>query len=344
MPNDPVIRCEAVRKEFRVHQRAPGLRGILQSFVRRRYRSVVALDGVGLAIDEGELVGLIGENGAGKTTLVKCLTGIVPASSGTAELFGRDAFHLANRHKERLSLVMGQRSQLWWDLAPLDSFELLREIYSVDRADFRRRLDEYAERLDVAAQLTVQLRRLSLGQRMKMAIIGAFLPAPDVLFLDEPTIGLDLIARDAIREFLVEINRERGATIVLTSHDMEDIEETCERLLILDAGRLIFDGDLVELRHRLLSARAIEVHLQPHGRGWSPELGPELEPFGAELVKHGALALTFVLPAERTQPFLRRLLELVDVRDLTIERQPLEHLIREVYGGRTLEAAAPGAP
>jgi ABC-2 type transport system ATP-binding protein len=352
MQEPAAIACQGVRKVFRTWRREPGLRGVLASFVRRQPVDFVALDGIDLAIEPGEFVGLIGPNGAGKTTLVKALVGILPVSQGRATLFGRDSFHLADRHKRRLSLVMGQRSQLWWDLPPIDSFRLLREIYQVERTTFERRVREYAQRLDVADRLTVQLRHLSLGQRMKMEIIGAFLHDPEIVFLDEPTIGLDLVSTETIRGFLVELNRGGpraaggpgcGATIVLTSHDMEDIEETCERLVILDAGRVLFDGDLVELHRRIVGRRAVQVHLEPdsphRGGVLQGERARELGSFGAELVTAAQLSLTFAVPAERTQPFVRRLLELVAVRDLSIERQPLERLIKEIFRGRT--AAAP---
>jgi ABC-2 type transport system ATP-binding protein len=331
MAAEPVIRCEGVDKRFRVFHRKEGLRGILANFFARDFEDVAALTGIELAIHPGEFVGLIGSNGAGKTTLVKCLTGIVPVSSGRATLFGQDSFHLRDEHKQRLSLVMGQRSQLWWDLPPLDSFKLLREIYQVDPAVFEQRVRGYAERLDVVDRLTIQLRQLSLGQRMKMEIIGAFLHDPLVVFLDEPTIGLDLVSRETIRSFLREINEQRGATIVLTSHDMEDIEETCRRLVILESGRILFDGGLVELQRQIVDERAIELHLEPGARGWRPELEPELLPFGARLTRAAPLTLTFAVPSSKAQALVKRLMDLLDVRDLNIERQPLEYLIREIF-------------
>jgi len=327
----PVITCSGVTKQFRIYRRRAGLRGIWHNFFDRQYEQITALAGVDLAVEPGEFVGLIGANGAGKTTLVKCLTGIIPASAGEARLFGSDSFHLSNDEKRRISLVMGQRSQLWWDLPPIDSFRLLREIYEVPEDDFRRRVEAYAERLNVTDRLNVQLRQLSLGQRMKMEIIGAFLHRPEVVFLDEPTIGLDLISQETIRHFLVELNRERGTTIVLTSHDMEDIEETCRRLVILAEGRVLFDGELLDLQRRLVSERAVEVQLEPGSRGWSAEMERYLEPLGATLEREGPLALTFVVPAERTQDLVVRLFDLFELRDVNIERVPLEHLIKEIF-------------
>ncbi len=336
----PILECRSVGKVYRAQVRGAGALGILRGFVKREVREHVALADVDLAVAPGEIVGLIGANGAGKTTLVKCLTGIIPTSSGRCELFGRDAFALTRADKRRLSLVMGQRSQLWWDIPAIDSFRLLREIYQVEGERFERRVREQAERLEVTDRLQVQLRQLSLGERMKMEIIGAFLHDPDVVFLDEPTIGLDLLSQETIRTFLRDVNRERGTTVILTSHDMADIEETCDRLVILDGGRILFDGDLVDLRRRYVGRRAVEVHLEPHSRPWSPELAAELERFGAVLVREAPRALTFEVDAERCQPFIQHLFGLFQVRDLAVERQPLEHLIREIFrAGELVEAS-----
>jgi ABC-2 type transport system ATP-binding protein len=331
MSGDHVIDCRKAGKVYRTTERAKGPLGFFTSFFTRRSKEHVALRAIDLQVKQGEMVGLIGQNGAGKTTLVKCLTGIVPFSEGEGRLLGRDCFRLTHADKRRLSLVMGQRSQLWWDIPAIDSFRLLKEVYSIDRASFDQRVREHAERLDVVDRLTVQLRQLSLGERMKMEIVGAFLHDPSVVFLDEPTIGLDLISQETIRAFLREINRARGVTIVLTSHDMADIEETCDRLVILDEGALLFDGPLLDLQRRLVGTRAIEVHLAPGTRGWSDELEPELARFDAKLVRKGPRSLTFEAPANRTRPFVQRLFDLFHVNDLSIERQPLEHLIKSIF-------------
>ncbi|MFN7975385.1 MAG: ATP-binding cassette domain-containing protein [Acidobacteriota bacterium] len=333
-PSDaPVVVCRGLRKAFRSTRRREGL-GLLKNLFRREVSEFVALHGIDLEIRRGAFVGLIGVNGAGKTTLVKCLTGIIPVTSGTSELLGRDSFRLRDDEKRRLSLVMGSRSQLWWDLPAVDSFRLLAEIYEVDRAQLDARVKAYASRLDVGDRLGVQLRNLSLGERMKMEIIGAFLHDPELVFLDEPTIGLDLLSRETIRLFLREINRERGVTIVLTSHDMEDIEETCERLVILDAGRILFDGDLVDLKRRLIGKRSVEIHLVPGAPVWDPALDAEIASLGASLAKSAPLHLTFSVPAEHTQALVKRLLDHLPVRDIAIERQPLAELIREIFSGQ----------
>jgi ABC-2 type transport system ATP-binding protein len=329
--NEVLIRMADAGKTFRVWRRKEGFKGFFANFVAREWTQVTALANVNLEIRRGEFVGLIGANGAGKTTLIKCVSGITPVSSGSASLFGVDSFALGDGEKRRLALVMGQRSQLWWDLPAIDSFRLLREIYSIPRDVFERRVEEAAKRLVVTEKLQRQLRQLSLGERMKMEIIGAFLHEPDVVFLDEPTIGLDLVSRETIRRYLVELNRERGATIVLTSHDMEDIEETCRRLVILRQGRVLFDGDLVGLKARVYDRRSIEVHLEPSSRTWDESLAPRLAPLGATLERSAPLTLLFSVPAANVQTFVPLLFELFQIRDLAIERHPLELLIRQIF-------------
>lgn len=326
-----VLSARAITKTFTTFERQPGIRGIFANFFARKKVEVHALAGVDLEVARGDTIGLIGSNGAGKTTLVKILTGIVPASSGDASLLGRDSFHLTDNEKRRIALVMGQKSQLWWDLPPLDSFRLLKEIYSIPTAEFEERLASYTRMLDVEDRLKIQLRQLSLGQRMKMEIIGAFLHAPEVVFLDEPTIGLDLVSRETIRQFLVHLADERGVTFVLTSHDLEDIEETCRRIVVLDSGSVAFDGDLEGLSRQVTGRRAIDVHVDPHTPVDEEALSRELTPLGAEIVGRSADAVTVLVDAERLSEVVPRLFAVLDVRDLSIERQPLEVLVREIY-------------
>lgn len=339
-----VLEARAVTKSFTTFERQPGFFGVLKNFVARESVVVNALESIDLRVQRGETVGLIGANGAGKTTLVKILTGIVPATSGEARLFGRDSFELRDAEKARLALVMGQKSQLWWDLPPIDSFKLLKEIYSIPTEAFERRVAEFTKMLDVEDRLKIQLRQLSLGQRMKMEIIGAFLHDPEVVFLDEPTIGLDLVSREVIRQFLVRLAEERGVTFVLTSHDLEDIEETCKRIVVLDSGRVAFDGDLAGLTAKVTGKRAIDVHVDPHVPIDEETLKINLAEFGAEIAGRGPAAVTVVVDADRLPDLVPALFKLLDVRDLSVERQPLEHLVREIYRGSDREGAvAPAA-
>jgi len=337
-----VLAAAGVHKRFRTFERRKGLAGILGNFVKRDWKDIVALGGVDLEVRRGERVGLIGANGAGKTTLVKVLTGIVPATEGEARLFGRDSFALRDAEKRRLALVMGQKSQLWWDLPPLDSFKLLKEVYHIPAAAFDARVKEYSEMLDVEGKLGIQLRQLSLGQRMKMELIGAFLHAPELVFLDEPTIGLDLVSRETIREFLVRLGREEGVTIVLTSHDMEDIEETCERLVILDRGRVLFDGELLELARRVSTRRSIEVQVDPHEPIDEELLRALIAAHEGEVLQRSAHTLRLRVGARALPELVRGLFDVLAVRDLAVERQPLELLIKDLYrGGAVPEAARP---
>lgn len=328
---DSVIYCDKVEKTFTTYVRQKGVMGILRNFFNRKMVDFQALSDINLDIKKGEFIGLIGENGAGKTTLVKILSGIIPNTGGTCELFGRDCFHLRNREKRRLALVMGQRSQLWWDLPAIDSFRLLKEIYQVKESDFQDRLKRYAERLEVTQQLHIQLRNLSLGQRMKMEIIGAFLHQPDMVFLDEPTIGLDLVSRETIRRFLIELNRDRQVTIMLTSHDMEDIEQTCKRIVILDAGKILFDGDILDLKGKIHDRRMVEAHLVPGQDLWTEDMAKQAVALGAVLTRETNQALTFAVDKGEVRAFMRWLLEQIDVKDIAVERQPLEFLIRDIF-------------
>ncbi|MEZ6013576.1 MAG: ATP-binding cassette domain-containing protein [Planctomycetota bacterium] len=338
--NEGVLVARNVRKVFRTYERRKGLKGILGNFVNRDWKEFVALDGIELSVRRGERVGLIGANGAGKTTLIKVLTGIVPATTGEARLLGRDSFGLRDVEKRRLALVMGQKSQLWWDLPPLDSFRLLKEVYGVAAADFDARVAEYSHMLEVEDKLGVPLRQLSLGQRMKMELIGAFLHAPEIVFLDEPTIGLDLVSRETIRAFLVRLGHERGITMVLTSHDMEDIEDTCERLVILDRGRILYDGELAELSRRVSGRRALEVHLEPREAVDEARLGAVLAAHGAELAGRTPHALTLLVETAALTPLMRQLFDAVAVRDLAVEPQPLELLVKDLYRGAAVPEAA----
>jgi ABC-2 type transport system ATP-binding protein len=331
------IDCQDTVKLFHSYTRFPGICGIFRNFFYREKTEFVALKKINLKIHKGEFVGLIGTNGAGKTTLVKCLTGIIPVSQGAAKLFGSDCFSLSDTEKSKISLVMGQRSQLWWDIPAIDSFKLLREIYKVPFDVFDYKVKTYSERLEVSDRLSTQLRQLSLGQRMKMEIIGAFLHDPEIVFLDEPTIGLDLISQEVIRQFLLEINREQQVTILLTSHDMVDIEQTCERLVILDSGEILFDGDIVNLQKRLVGKRSIQVHLDPTSSPWTPTLEGDLQSYRAEKTLETSRQLNFVVETQKVHLFIQFLLQHLVIRDLTIERESLEHLILEIFKKKSMD-------
>jgi ABC-2 type transport system ATP-binding protein len=245
------IVVENLRKRFRIAVRRSGMLGALAGVVAREHRNVDALDGVGFSIEEGELVGYIGPNGAGKSTTVKVLAGILVPDSGRCEVLGRVPWRERIEHVARIGVVFGQRTQLWWDLPVIESFELLREIYRVPQRDYTRRLDELVEAIRVGPVLDVPVRQLSLGQRMRCDLVAALLHAPPLLFLDEPTIGLDATSKLAVRDFIATLSRERGTTVLLTTHDMHDIEALCPRVIVIDRGKIFCDGPLSDLRARV---------------------------------------------------------------------------------------------
>jgi ABC-2 type transport system ATP-binding protein len=239
-----MIQVENLRKSFKVHKKEAGLKGSLKGLVSRKWEEKHALKGVNLTVKAGEILGLVGANGAGKTTLVKLLAGIVHPSSGKASVLGHTPWERDNRFRRQIALIMGQKAQLWWDLPAADCFLLLQEIYNLPDEQYKKSLDKLTNALQVQKQLNTPIRRLSLGERMKMELIAALLHQPKVVFLDEPTIGLDLNAQRAIREFLLDYRREHQPAMILTSHYMEDIEALCERIVIIREGEFVYDGGL----------------------------------------------------------------------------------------------------
>ena len=253
------IVVEDLVKRFRIAERAPGIWGALRGVARRRYRTVNALDGVSFAIEPGELVGYIGPNGAGKSTTVKVISGILVPDSGRCEILGRVPWKERVGHVRNIGVVFGQRTQLWWDLPVVESFDLLRDIYSVPKAEYDRTRDELVDILDLSPLLDVPVRLLSLGQRMRCDLAAALLHAPLILFLDEPTIGLDAVSKLAFRDFIRRFNRERGVTVILTTNDMDDVEALCTRVMVIGNGRILSDGTLAELRSRITRERRLIV-------------------------------------------------------------------------------------
>ena len=251
----PQIVVDQLRKTYRVHERDPGIAGALKAMLRPRYRTVQALDGVSFALERGELLGFIGPNGAGKSTTIKVLSGILRPDGGTVRIDGRDPFEDRERHVARIGVVFGQRTQLWWDLPVGDGFNLLRDIYRVDPQRFARTRDELVALLKLDKLLDQPVRQLSLGQRMRAEIAAALLHEPEILFLDEPTIGLDAPSKLAVREFVLRANRERGTTVLLTTHDMHDIEALAERVIVIGHGRVLADCAVDALRAQVEDAR-----------------------------------------------------------------------------------------
>ncbi len=326
-----VIHVEDLAKHYRVADKQPGVVGTLRHFVRRKHRLIEAVRGVSFDIARGEMVGFLGPNGAGKTTTLKMLTGLVHPTSGEATVSGFVPFRRDADFLRQITLVMGQKQQLVWDLPALDSLRINAAVYDVPKAEAERRVGELAEMLTISDILTQPVRKLSLGQRMKAELLAALLHRPTVVFLDEPTLGLDVNAQTAVRAFLRDYNERYGATILLTSHYMADITALCERVLLVHDGRLVYDGDLAAMVARVAPHREVEVELeQPLPAEQLAALGEIERVDGCVvrwLVPHGALTRT-----------VAQIMQTLPVRDLRVTDPPIEEII-----GRVFSEPAPGA-
>ncbi len=329
-----IISARDVQKIFRQPKRQAGLGGAIRGLFSRDFTEVRAVDGISFAIEPGEAVGYLGPNGAGKSTMIKMMTGILVPSAGTVEVLGREPHNHRMTNAADIGVVFGQRSQLWWDLPVRDSFELNRHIYDIPAPRFAYSLANLTTMLDMASYIDRPVRQLSLGQRMRAEIAMALLHDPKILFLDEPTIGLDVVAKDAVRKFLAEVNRERGTTIILTTHDLVDIEQICPRLIMVDDGKLLFDGELRRLRTALGSRRRLKL-----------EFGTDPGPIAlktAELVADDGAAKHFLLENEQTS-ILDVLTELGsghDLTDIKLEEPDIEEVIRTFYKNKPALAGA----
>src|SRR3989338_6067465 len=246
-------------KYFRIYKKDPGLAGSLRSFFWRKHYDSKAVDDISFEIEEGELVGFIGPNGAGKTTTLKCLSGLLHPTSGYVSTLGFNPFIRKNEFLRQISLVMGQKNQLWWDLPPMESFLLNKEIYQIPNSNFKKTVEELSSLLEIEDILQVQVRKLSLGQRMKCELIAALIHTPKVLFLDEPTIGLDVVMQKNLRKFIKEYNQKHEATIILTSHYMGDVEELCKRIIIIDHGKILYDGSLEQIVKKFAKNKLLTI-------------------------------------------------------------------------------------
>tara|TARA_R110002020_G_scaffold2200_23_gene10271 strand:- start:3080 stop:4084 length:1005 start_codon:yes stop_codon:yes gene_type:complete len=331
-----IITASGVAKTFRQSKRLPGLGGALRSLFSREYTEIHAVSDVSFAIEPGEAVGYLGPNGAGKSTMIKMLTGILVPSAGTLSVLGRQPHSHRMVNAAEIGVVFGQRSQLWWDLPVRDSLDLNRHIYDIPQARFADNLAYLTSMLDMGLYLNRPVRQLSLGQRMRAEIALALLHDPKVLFLDEPTIGLDVVAKDAVRKFLAEVNRERGTTIILTTHDLVDIEEICPRLIMVDDGKLLFDGALKHLRATLGSRRRLTLE-------FTADPGPIMLAT-ATLVADKGTAKHFILEDE-TVSLLDVLGEVGrghGLKDIKLEEPAIEEVIRTFY--QTKPRLAEAAP
>src|ERR1700716_1092145 len=321
----PIIETRDLRKGFRSLGRRPGGAGTLRTLFSRDYEDKVAVEGITMTLDEGELVGYIGPNGAGKSTTIKMLTGILVPTSGTVHVAGLVPYEQRQKNARNIGVVFGQRSQLYWDLPLIESFELLRAIYGIPAARYRPNLDHFPETLDMAPSLRTPVRQLSLGQRMRGDFAAAMLHDPPVVFLDEPTIGLDVVAKEAVREFIARVHAERGTTFILTTPDLADVERLCRRIVLIDRGTLVYDGEIDALRDRYGTHRTLVVTFA--------EPTPEIAVEGAELESRegDVVRLRFDRRTVSAEVLIRRVADAYCVRDLSIEEPELESIIRRIY-------------
>ncbi len=319
-----IVVAENLVKSFRVPQREPGLAAALRSVFRRKYTDVQAVAGVSFSIEAGEIVGFLGPNGAGKTTTLKMLTGLLHPNGGSATVLGHTPWKRERDYLRRISLVMGQRSQLNWDLPAGDSFLVQLAIYDVPDTEGRKTIDELVELLELKELLKKPVRNLSLGERMKCELCVSLLHRPQVLFLDEPTIGVDITMQARIRTFIADYNRRFGATVILTSHYMADVTALCKRIIVINHGRILFDGPLASLADRIAPFKLIAVDLERELANGAPtHLG--------EVVSSEARKLTLRVPKEAIASATSRILAELPVLDLTVQDPPIEDVITRVF-------------
>ena len=331
----PAILAEDLTKVYVSHQRDPGIAGAVRSLFTRKRQEVLAADRINVRIEEGELVGFLGPNGAGKTTTLKMLSGILYPTSGRAEVLGFVPWERRPEFQKQFSLVMGQKNQLWWDLPPEESFLLFRELYEIPADVYRQRVKMLTEMLEISHLMNVQVRKLSLGERMKCELAAALLHRPRVVFLDEPTIGLDVVSQKRIREFIRQTNREDGSTIVLTSHYMDDVRALCERVVIVDHGRVIYDDSLARLVSRYTDSKHLRLTFS------KPVEQSALGGLG-RVSSFDGLSAELESPRDEAARVAAAALSRLPVVDIEIRDPDVEDVIRDLFQHRP-PAAAPDA-
>ena len=325
-----IIEVENLTKTFQVNRQTAGWRGIVRHLVRPSYEELRAVDGVSFAVPPGQIVGYLGPNGAGKSTTIKMLTGLLVPTSGEVRVHGRVPWQERVAYVQNIGAVFGQRTTLWWDLPVIESLELLQHIYQIPRPRFQQNLRKFNDLLELDSFLNTPVRSLSLGQRMRADVCAALLHDPVILFLDEPTIGLDVVAKERIRQFVQSVNRERGTTVVLTTHDLDDVQRLCERILIIDHGRVLYDGDLPTLQTRFGGQRELLVEF---GATYD---SVDIE--GATLVQRHNEQATYRFERAQTSAsqLIGRLSSQYKIRDLTVREPDVEETIRRIYEEKLL--------
>jgi ABC-2 type transport system ATP-binding protein len=327
----PAIEVAALTKAFRTYKKQPGMRGAIRGLLRRTYEQTVAVKDVSFQIEAGELVGFLGPNGAGKTTTLKMLAGLLYPSGGSARVLGYVPWERDDGYRRQFALLLGQKNQLWWDLPANESFELNAQIYGIPRATMERRVSEMSELLTVRDKLDVSVRELSLGERMKMELIASLLHEPKVLFLDEPTIGLDVVSQKIVREFLREHNAKHHTTILLTSHYMADIQELCARVIIIDHGTIFFDGQLSQIVDRFADSKLVTIQCAGAAQ-CSPE---HLARYG-EIAERSPGSIRLKVKRERVIAVCKELLDQLPVTDIDIQEVPIEEVIRQIFARQSV--------
>lgn len=325
MSKQPAMLVQGLTKDYTYYEKEEGLRGSLRALFQRKKLSRRAVADFTFTLEEAGIVGLMGPNGAGKTTLIKMLAGILQPTAGSARVLGFDPSRPVDAYKKQFALVMGQKSQLWWDLPATDTFLLNQAIYEITEADFRQRLGSYSAMFGVNELLKVPVRQLSLGERMKMELIASLLHGPKVLFLDEPTIGLDAIAQRQIRELVRQVNRENGVAVLLTSHYMEDIRSLCSRVMVIRQGEKIYDGELDALLDRYKETMTVTLRFIEGSRCDWP-LPPDVA-----CLERGADLLTARMPRARVQSFLSEALAACEADDVRIDEEDMGDLVEKIY-------------
>lgn len=323
-----LISVSHLSKMYKIPQKEPGFVGSVKSFFHREYKEAKAVDDISFSIDTGELIGFIGPNGAGKTTTLKCLSGLLYPSKGSVEVLGFTPFDRKNAFLKQIGLVMGQKNQLWWDLPAIDSFLLNKEMYEIPDSVYKKTLNDLVDLLDVSEVLNTQVRKLSLGQRMKCELIAALLHKPKVIFLDEPTIGMDVVMQQKLRDFIKEYNKRYKATILLTSHYMKDVEQLCERIIVIDHGTILYDGSLGNIIKKYATKKAITAVFA------KPVTKEKLQKLG-EVSSYESTKAVISVPREKSNKVASQLLATFPVEDIIIEETNIEDIIRDVFSNKS---------
>ena len=320
-----MITVNGLSKSFKVARRTSGLKQATKALFKREFKIIQALDDISFSIEPGEIVGYIGPNGAGKSTTIKVMSGILVPDEGTCNIMGFTPWKERAQYVKNIGVVFGQRSQLWWDVPVLDSFELLRDIYKVPDSEYRENVTLLTETLDLSSLLHTPVRQLSLGQRMRCEIAASLLHNPKILFLDEPTIGLDAVSKLAVRQFIKDYNKERNLTVILTTHDMNDIEALANRIILIGKGNLLYDGKLTQLREQFGARKKITVDYSEH------HLPIKVE--GTTIMTQTPQRTVLSLDAKelRVSDVIGKLAQQVEITDVTVEAQPIEEIIVQLY-------------